>query len=323
VQALVPHFVPVADEVSHLQRGGDPECRLFQKIAEQGHYAGRRVPSGTRQGTYVAAPSGLLLASINSTDPERMAGMLRQGLAGWEALSREERRRVPEELPGAADELSRGERFYPSDGLALRVNSRDLPRELDDSTWTARAWNQDYAWFTREEARRFLPEQPLPGAHHEVPVALIGRIARFQLVDNVRGQVRPFEEADIERAVLAAEVTAAEDGVVSLRFQGETRTSAEGVWSIHGYADRETPTPQRRGLKLRLLGHARYDLGRERFLAFEMVALGTRWGATQYNVRYDDLGPAPIGFVLTLAGDTPAERVAPAFLRATGLIPSS
>jgi hypothetical protein len=35
-------------------------------------------------------------------------------------------------------------------------------------------------------------------------------------------------------------------------------------------------------------------------------------------VRGEDMGPAPIGWVFSLAGDSLAERVAPAFLRAYG-----
>ena len=56
-------FVPAADEVWHLQNRKDAECRLFQAIAEQGHYAGRSRPSTTRQGIYACTPSGRFLAS--------------------------------------------------------------------------------------------------------------------------------------------------------------------------------------------------------------------------------------------------------------------
>jgi hypothetical protein len=153
----------VTDEVSRLQRGSDIDCLHFQGIAEQGHYAGRVQPSGTRQGTYAAAPSGVMLASVNSSDPERMLEMLRQALAKWEALSRAERL-LPEEPDPTAADARRGERLYPADGLVLRVNSRDLPRagQGAEVEWTARAWNQDFAWFTREEARQLLPEAPEP-----------------------------------------------------------------------------------------------------------------------------------------------------------------
>ena len=78
------------------------------------------LPSRTRQGTYAAAPSGILLASINSSDPERMAEMLRQALARWESMSRTERL-LPDGPSLLSGEATRGERFYPADGLVLRV----------------------------------------------------------------------------------------------------------------------------------------------------------------------------------------------------------
>jgi hypothetical protein len=311
VLELVSKFVPAADEVHRLQSGSDAECRLFQKIAEQGHYAGRTRPSNTRQGTYAAAPSGVMLASINSNDPVRIADMLQRALAKWETMSRAERL-LPEDPQSQTSTLQRAERFYPTDGLVLRVNSRDLPRETQTVDWRGKAWNQDFAWFKKEEAKQFLP--PLQkGEKQDVPAPIIRRIARCHLVDNVRGQVLSFDDSHVEKARLTTEVTAVEGDVVSLRLEGETRTSAEGTWSVNGYRDMNNPTPQKRGYEARLMGKATYDTKKERFLTFEMVAVGTRWGGTQYNGRGDDLNPAPMGVLFTLAGDSPAERVAPAF----------
>ena len=78
VQTLLGSFVTVADEVGRLQRGDDAECRLFQGFCEQGHYGGRTLPTRTRQGIYAIAPSGRFLASINATQPDRIAAMLRK-----------------------------------------------------------------------------------------------------------------------------------------------------------------------------------------------------------------------------------------------------
>jgi hypothetical protein len=314
---LASNFVPAADEVARLQTGKDPECRLFQKIAEQGHYGGRTFPSTTRQGTYAATPSGVLLASVNSNDPTRIAAMLTTALEKWKTLPAEQRF-LAEDPQGATSDVSRQESLYPKDGLVLRVNSRDLPRDEPPPGWRANAWNQDFAWFTKDEARQFLPEQPEPGQKRDLPDPLIRRIARCSLVDNVRGQTRQFDEPDVKNARLTAEVVSVEGGVVTLRLEGETRTEAEGTWSIAGYRDMNNPTPQKRGFEMRLLGNAKYDLNAARFTTFEMVALGTRWGATQYNGRDRDVAPAPIGFAFTLAGDTPAEHVAPAHLGAYG-----
>jgi hypothetical protein len=311
---LIPNFVPVADEVHRLQTGTDTECRHFQKMANQGHYGGR---PGTRQGTYVAAPSGVMLASMNSNDPTQIAAMLQRALAKWATLSLEQRQ-LPEKPESQAAEVRRLERLYPEKGLILRVNTRDLPREKQPADWRAKAWNQDFAWFRKEEARQFLPEKPAVGTRQELPAALAQRIARCSLVDNVRGQTQPYQAEQVEKAQLTTEVLAVTGDVVLLRLEGETRTAAEGVWPVNDRWDALQPKAQTRGFETRLLGTGKFDLKQERFVAFEMVALGSRWGGTQYNRRADDLEPGPIGVAFTLAGATPAEHVAPAFLRAYG-----
>ena len=49
---------------------------------------------------------------------------------------------------------------YPEDGLVLEAVARDLPRVADrrPDDWRKIAWNFDYAWFTRDEARAMVPE---------------------------------------------------------------------------------------------------------------------------------------------------------------------
>jgi hypothetical protein len=326
---LTQSFIPAADEVYRLQSGRDAECRLFQKFAEQGHYGGRTVPSNTRQGTYAVTPSGVFLASLNSNDPEAVAGMLRRALDKWKTLTREQRLSAESAAPAPAD-LSRAERFYPADGLALQVHSRDLPREgaaaqqaaqpasQERGAWRGQAWNNDFAWFTKAEARSFLPDTVTVGGRREVPEALVRRVVRLHIVDNVRGQTEGFADRDVEKARLSTTVESVAGDLATLKLEGETRTHVEGVWSIAGYRDMGRPTPQERGIETKLFGRAKYDLKKERFTAFEMVAVGNRWGATQYNGRTNDRDLAPIGFAFTLAGDRPAERVAPAHFQAYG-----
>ena len=126
------------------------------------------------------------------------------------------------------------------------------------------------------------------------------RLACAHLVDNVRGQTVPFEEHQVTKARLVAEVTGVDANVVTLRLEGETRT-----------ADGEGP--RNHGLEMRLLGKATYDLSKERFRTFEMVAVGSRWGGTKNNSRRGDVDESPIALLFALAGDGPCERVAPAF----------
>ena len=155
-------FVPVADEVHRLQTGKDPECRLFQKIAEKGHYAGRTRPTKTRQGIYAAAPSGHFLASINSNDPMRVKAMLERALVAWKELP-EADRYLEKPLSDRSREIWRAdERKRPEDGLVLRVYSRDVDRgENPTKDWRGQAWNLDIAWLRAEDVRGFLPSETL------------------------------------------------------------------------------------------------------------------------------------------------------------------
>lgn len=299
--------------------GTDPEARLFQQIAEQGHYAGYGPPkhTGTRQGTYAAAPSGVLLASINSNNPAAMAGMLRRALDKWQTLPREQRLLAHDpEADSQAAAQARAERFYPENGLVLAVYTRDLPREggaaPSSDDWRANAWNQDFAWFTLDEARQFVPDNPAVGEAHELPAPLARRLARLHLVDNVRGQTPAYPENAVKRAHLAATVTGVSGDQVSLRLDGNVLLSAEGTWSVNDRYDANSPQAHTRGFDAHLLGQATWDKEQGRFVVFDLVAAGNRWGATQYNVRNDDPDPAPLGVLFTLAGNTPAERVAPA-----------
>lgn len=307
---LVARFIPAADEVYRLQTGDDAECVLFQKIAEQGHYAGRTQPSSSRQGTYATTADGTLLASWNNNNPRRVAEKLREALEAWDRL-KAEGLSTSDETRLDASTLARADRFYPEGGLVLKVNTRDLPRETPQEGRWADSWNQDFAWFTAEEARRFLPDDPEPGKSHEVPRELVERLVRFHLLDNVRGQTSPFPSRAIEEARITSEVTEVDGDRVTLRLEGRTKAQQGDELPGRGGREGRRRGSERRGLATELLGFAEFDLKDGRFVAFEAVAVGERWGGTRFNVRNDDPGPAPFGIVLSLAGEARSDRIAP------------
>jgi hypothetical protein len=292
--------------VHGLQRGKGDVDRLFQQVAEQGHYAGRTKPTNTRQGIYAFAPSGAFLGSMNSNRPENMVKMLTAALAKWEALPEEER--YPQTVP---TQWTWAE-LYPADGLVLRVYSRDLPRDDQElpTDWRRRAWNQDFAWFRKAELAGFLPQDPAPGATKDVPRKLVERLATLHLVDNVRGQTPAFNAEHLREGSLASEVMSVEGDVVHLRLSGIAKLGAEGRWPIDGV--RGEPQEQQRGADFTLLGYADWDSAAGRFTRFDLLAIGDRWGATQYNGRADDPGPAPMGVLFTITAEP--ERVAPAYI---------
>jgi hypothetical protein len=315
VQKLLAEFVPSADEVTSLQNRKDPEAKLFQKVAEQGHYAGRTQPTNTRQGTYATAPSGVLLASINSNNPQAMADMLKRALEKWNSLPDSEKWLEGELNAEAAK--GRPEDFYPSDGLVLRQTTRDLPRESLPADWRGQAWNKDYLWFSKLEAESLVP-LPEIGATSSVPKPTMLRIARLALKDTVRGQSYGYRPESIQVAELTTKVVSKKGALLELQLEGKAKAEETGNWPISGYRDMNAPTAQKRGYDLVLSGKATWDSSKQKFTKFDLVASGTRWGATQYNGRHDDLGPAPIGFLFELASDKPYDRVPPSDFWAYG-----
>jgi hypothetical protein len=328
LQELSALVVPTADAIERpgsksLEDGTNFESRLVQKIKQQCN------DLATYQGVFLATPSGLLLAGSHEAvhDARKVEALMRKGLEKWEKLSTADRRMTKEDFARAVAELGEvdGKSQYPQDGLVLSVICRDLPRSPKPSTSPSRnAYNQDYAWFRKGEARAFLPEQPIQGAQGKVRPDLVERLARFHFVDLVRGHTASFPQQAVERAELTAEVIDVKGDLVSLGYKGRTQTSEvhdgvhiEGKWNAKGPG---IPEPQTRGIDAKLEGQAVYDLKAEKFVSFEMVVLSERWGGNAYNGRLDerDFGPAPLGFVLRLAGDSAADRVAPMFFRSYG-----
>jgi hypothetical protein len=311
VQELATKFVTVADEVSRLQRDQDADCRFFQGFCELGHYGGRTKPSNTRQGIYAVTPSGRFLASVNTRDGAEVAAMLRRALKLWASMPIADRSGTTAAFDG--DAVRRFERLRPTDGLVLRVYSRDLPRAKVTPGWRGEAWNQDHAWFRRDEMLAMVPAAEV-GAACPFPAAALLRIARVHLVDNVRGQTTAHGAEHIVAQELEARTVRVDGDSQELEFAGRVRIERAGTWATRGYGAK---SEHRLGLDLQLLGGARFDRKLQRFVEWKLLAVGTRHGATEFNGRQDDLGPAPIGFAFALEPDD-TTNVAPSMHWAYG-----
>jgi hypothetical protein len=299
---LASAFVPVAENCSHLQRQQDAEGDLFRLIAEQGHYGGRFQPTDTRQGMYACAPDGALLASCNVHGADRLLPVLREALARWErpdAAAGEAAAAVAAE--GATDR--RYLRRPPEGGLVLRVWSRDLPRDAAQDArpddWRRRAFNLDHAWFTAEEAAAMVPAEAAEGAEAAWPAALARRVARYHLIDNVRGEPPMWRPEECVDAAIQVRVAGVDGPRVRLAASGRARLRGSSRW-VDDWS-REARSSDR-GTDASIEGTLEWDAAQRRFLRFDLLAVGTRWGATQYNSRHDDPGPAPIGWAFELAG---------------------
>ena len=304
VQALAARFVPVADEVGRLQRDEAADCRFFRSFCELGHYGGRTKPSSTRQGIYAVTAGGTFLASVNTRDPAAMTRMLEQALARFDELPAKARSGERPALDPAA--IRRFEDHYPETGLVLRVVTRDLPRAKVPEGWRGAAWNVDHAWFRRDEVEAFVPA-PEPGAEAALADAVLVRLVRAHFVDNVRGQTPALGAQHVLARRLVARTERVDGDVQVLTLAGHVKVERRGTWATRGHGP---VAPQTLGYDAALLGDARYDRAAKRFVAFRLLAVGQRHGATEFNQRDDDRGPAPMGIAMELA-PAGAARVAP------------
>ncbi|MBI3972638.1 MAG: hypothetical protein HY332_15280 [Chloroflexi bacterium] len=310
-------FVPVAENCSPLQSQRDAKGEFFRLVAEQGHYAGHTYPTGTRQGYYTFTADGKVLAAMNSRDPQRMIDLMQTALRRWHTLvdlavatnghagngaaSRADA--VPDYVPARPS-------LYPEGGFVLQLAARDLPREVDTrkDDWRRHAWNLDYAWFTRDEARSLVPEILTPGNRKQAPREIVRRLARFHLRDFVRGEPSVWPEEAIRHGELIAEIVEVSGDRVRLALRGAILLQREAHWvRPEDGEERRSDT----GFDATLVGAATWDAARRAFTSFDLLAAGPRCGANQYNNRSDDLGPAPMGIAFTLAGHEPRDRTPP------------
>ncbi len=287
-----------------MQRGSELDCVFFQRAVNGG---ARITDKGSRQGFWLFAPSGVLLARCNTRSVESVLATFAAGRLAYEALEPERRALASD---AELEPAHRWEDYYPEDGLVLRRTARDLaPEGL--AAEAGSGWNRDYAWFSRAELSSALPADALPGA--ELPLPLLAlRLARFHLVDNARGQTIPYAEAEVEETEFVARVVSRRaDATLELVLEGAARAFSEGEWLLgdNGWKPRSDLA---HGIQSRLLGRALWDPEAQRFLEFELVAVALREGRTQYNGRARSLEPSLLAFHFELASE--AARVAPTFV---------
>lgn len=311
VKKLSKSFVLVADAVWRLQNRKEPDCLFFRSFCDEGHYSGSH---STRQGIYMFTPGGQLLTSINTTNAPPLLRKMNEALQLWRGLSPKQRRGAP--LAGAAD-VQRTERSYPKDGLVLEVLVSDVarrrhPRKTPDGKrarvsagapaprhWKGIGGNRDHAWFTKQERDQLLPTVRRSGQSVAWPRHLAARFVAAHLLDTVRGQTTAFRPGQVKTAELTTTIESIKKGVATLRITGESHCASDA-----------------HGVKTRLYGRASLSTKTGRFTRFDVLCLGTRWGATRFNFRggdrtTDDRKPSSIAFFVRLAGKEPGARVAP------------
>jgi len=308
IQQITQAFVPVAENCRHLRNQQDAKGEFFRSIAEQGYRVGQGLSPTTWQGSYLCTAAGELLASGNPSDAHQALALIQRAS---EHRSRRANQSTRPIIPESYEPDPEYEWAYPENGLILKGYVRDLPRESGESD--LRKWNLDYVWFTQKEAASLVKEAAEIGQGYPIPQPLILRLVRFHFLDTVRGESLRWRSEHVKRAEIFLTLEERKGEQVKLRLEGSVRNEAPPSFELNPYNGKIVDMG--RGIDLRLLGYLTYQKERQAFTRFDIIAVGLRWGATAYNDRFGDLGPAPIGFAFELAGTTLLEQTPPHAIR--------
>lgn len=255
----------------YTRRQKDPEGDFYRKIVVQSPQNNVNV---TTQGLFLATPDGKLLGFTNNRSPDWVRRMLKKGLADFQ--------------PGEAELLENPKpdpNFSyrpPEGGLVLTVTSKVLkgyekPPSLEIGFFQ-NSLGRDVLWIRRDEHQAL--------ARGELTESLKKRIAKFNLLDNTRGEPHHWEDAEIKKLEMSIK-----DGVLT--------------GSVH----LETPSGDR-GYKADLRGVLEAKDGK--VTRFDVVSRGEAWGASGCT----EVGKPKSKFTLAVAfrlasGKDEADKVMP------------
>lgn len=337
---LAQKFVPVAvehrtwqDSIEHPDRhfpGFLDRSGLAAYEPEEGHGAFGLV------GLFALRPDGTpLMPGLTTAESPKdrlpTPDYLLQALEAWEALPEAERTfgSANPDYP-RPDAIWTRAAYVPAraDGaVVLQSWIRDLPRDeageaappgFDErrKQFFRDVWNTDFLWLEAPES--LMPAKPRVGDVYRLPASLGRRLTRFHLVDNVAGLTREFPDKSVKAATMLMKVVSVADDRVELELAGFTRAVEVGHWNL---SQTSPEVDTERGFTTNIRGRATWLPAEARFSRFEFAAIGTRWGGTPQNRRWEvefppthnDLAEAPIGLWFELYSGPDDEALPPFF----------
>lgn len=230
--------------------------------------------SGTTQGLYVCTSDGKLLGFTNNRSPDWLKAVLKKALADFKPAD------------AAALKVEKADANYvyqpPAGGLVITVTSKILEGYEKSPDFHTRLFQESMGrdtFWARKDEREAL-------ARGEFPATLASRLARFNLIDNTRGEPAPWNASEVKKLDLAMK-----DGVVT------------GVVHLES-ADKT------RGYKADLRGIVESKDGAVTRL--DLVARGEGWGYSGTTAAAAPKGKFTLAVTLRLASGTDeADKIAP------------
>ena len=294
IRRLQTRFIPVAGNTHELQIRPSPGQQWFVRMAfapevpGSGELRRQYRRDHTVQGFFVAGADGTNYGWRNERSPRIVARFLDASLAAY-------RKRAPRtvSLTGAAPHRS-AVKVPNASTSVVRVFSRirPVPAGADPRNKDV---GRDHFWVLSSDVRALRAASPGDGRPFPMPPALVARLVRFHLVDNVRGEPDMWTAEDVRKA----------------DFTARRRRSANGADSFvfHGAFAQRTPNG-RRGLEGRIWGEFDVPSATDKVVRFRAFGKGQAWGRSRYTPR-PPRRRFPMVFALVEADDAAARTVSP------------
>ncbi|HEY9790416.1 MAG TPA: hypothetical protein V6D22_08455 [Candidatus Obscuribacterales bacterium] len=198
------NFVVVAGDCKELQNGHSSARDWFMNIVMHANNPDLtaqlgRLPGGggdTAQGFYIIGADGTYYGWDNSHYLPNVIKFIDKGLSDFH-------KRPPAHIEIADSQLS--ERFSASPDATtsvVRVFNRisPLPDGCDELN---KSVGRDHLWIYADEVQQLLAASN-SSAQFPLPKTLVGRLVRFHLIDNVRGEPDQWQPSDIKQADFSA-----------------------------------------------------------------------------------------------------------------------
>ncbi|MCA8926406.1 MAG: hypothetical protein KDD82_31650 [Planctomycetes bacterium] len=293
--------MPVALDCWDYRRAKGPGGEFFRSFAVPAEL-NRVNDDGNRslQGHYVVDPGGRLLAAHNRRGAQALRELTARALAAFRpqewalpTLDADSLGRTP---PPGARVLNVYTRVVDWTE-ALQLSPSDFQR--DQMVFNREATGLDHLWVTRAELDALCVREPRPGAAWQAPASLARRLARFHLVDDVRGEPPHYRRSEVRAAELRATVReTSPEGWVTVALSGRFELDAKD--------DPSYP----RWFRGSLDGALEYHLLTAELRRFELLAEGQTEGSGRYTPGAPE-GPYRLRVACELPPDAFAVDVPP------------
>ena len=268
--------------------GGEyPAVGWFMHMANQTNW---RSQGDTAQGMYVAAADGTAYCWKNTPGISTTLRFMDRGLAAFRASPPKPVQIKDEQLK---EEFTRSPK---PDSSVIQIFSRirPVPEGADSRNYNI---GRDYLWIYKNEVEEIVDAAKRKPEGFSLPDYVVARIARYSLVDSIRGQPDFWDAGDVRVAnFVAHRMPAGDDNQIRIGFRGIFK---------------QTTTWYTRGLEGKIEGEFKIDGNTFKISRFRAYVNATAWGASAWSNRGVPKGRFPIVFAMVEANDALSKDVPP------------